>query len=66
MVTKREPDQKRPKRRDPAKQENAFAGTFWESLAEIGNQIPDEALAKLPADGASNLKHYLCGHPKNN
>ena len=33
-------------------------------IAEIMRDVPAEAFASLPTDGASQVDHYLCGHPK--
>jgi predicted DNA-binding antitoxin AbrB/MazE fold protein len=37
---------------------------IWERLAKLGAQIPEEELAKLPTDGASQHDHYLYGSTK--
>lgn len=37
---------------------------IWEEIAEIMSEVPDEEFAKLPRDGASQVDHYLYGHPK--
>jgi Arc/MetJ-type ribon-helix-helix transcriptional regulator len=37
---------------------------IWEIADEIRKSIPEEEWAKLPADGASQLDHYLYGSPK--
>lgn len=37
---------------------------IWEEIAEIMEDVPDEEFAKLPRDGASQVDHYLYGHPK--
>jgi antitoxin component of MazEF toxin-antitoxin module len=37
---------------------------FWERIAARAAQTPPEEVAKLPADGAAQIDHYLYGHPK--
>ncbi len=37
---------------------------IWEYLSELGKQIPEEELARMPVDGAANFDHYLDGSPK--
>jgi hypothetical protein len=32
-------------------------------IAEIMSDVPAEELAKLPRDGASQIDHYIYGHP---
>jgi plasmid stability protein len=39
---------------------------IWEVMLDNFNHIPPEAFAKLPKDGASEIDHYLYGHPKRN
>jgi hypothetical protein len=34
------------------------------SIVELGKQIPEEELAKIPRDFAKNVDHYLYGAPK--
>lgn len=36
----------------------------WERIASMAAALPAEAVAGLPADGASRLDHYLYGAPK--
>jgi hypothetical protein len=38
--------------------------SVWDWIVEVGKEIPPEELAKHPPDGATNLHHYLHGHPK--
>jgi hypothetical protein len=33
-------------------------------IRELWNDMPEEVLAKLPADGASQIDHYVYGLPK--
>jgi predicted DNA-binding antitoxin AbrB/MazE fold protein len=35
-----------------------------EELIALGNALPKEVIAKLPADGASQHDHYIYGTPK--
>jgi antitoxin component of MazEF toxin-antitoxin module len=37
---------------------------IWERLAARAAEAPPEEVAKLPADGAAQIDHYLYGHPK--
>jgi hypothetical protein len=37
---------------------------IWETIVEIGAQIPDKAWATVPDDASINYKHYLYGVPK--
>jgi hypothetical protein len=37
---------------------------IWEVIEEIGAAVPAGEWAKVPADGAQNLDHYLYGHAK--
>jgi hypothetical protein len=37
---------------------------IWEILAQSMKDAPREDLARLPEDGASQIDHYLYGHPK--
>ena len=37
---------------------------IWERIAELAATLPEEAIAGLPTDGASQLDHYLYGAPK--
>jgi hypothetical protein len=36
----------------------------WERIAALAAALPEETIAGLPADGASQLDHYLYGAPK--
>ena len=38
--------------------------SVFEILAATFDDLPDEMLAELPADGAENHDHYLYGWPK--
>ena len=37
---------------------------IWEIILENMKDVPAEEFAKLPTDGATELDHYLYGHPK--
>ena len=37
---------------------------IWEIIADNMKGVPPEDLALLPKDGASQIDHYLYGHPK--
>jgi Arc/MetJ-type ribon-helix-helix transcriptional regulator len=37
---------------------------IWETIVELGRQVPEEEWARIPADFAQNLDHYLYGAPK--
>lgn len=37
---------------------------IWEILADSFRDLPPEDLALLPEDGASQVDHYVYGHPK--
>jgi len=37
---------------------------IWEILADSLKDVPPEDRALLPKDGASQVDHYLYGHPK--
>ncbi len=37
---------------------------IWEVIADSMKDVPAEDLESLPRDGASQLDHYLYGHPK--
>jgi hypothetical protein len=37
---------------------------IWEVIVENMKHVPPEDLALLPRDGASQIDHYLYGHPK--
>ena len=50
-----------------AEESQAAAPTYkpiWEVAADIRKSIPAEEWAKLPADGARQLDHYIYGSPK--
>jgi plasmid stability protein len=37
---------------------------LWRQLVEIGDNLPEEEKARLPADASVNLDHYLYGAPR--
>ena len=37
---------------------------IWDVIADNMKNVPPEDLATLPKDGASQIDHYLYGHPK--
>lgn len=37
-----------------------------EVIGEIWSDLPDEARAQLPVDGAAQVDHYIYGSPKRN
>src|SRR6266849_706077 len=37
---------------------------IWEVIEENMKQVPADDLALLPRDGASQIDHYVYGHPK--
>ena len=44
--------------------ESSTSGDPFAFVDELAQKIPEEELAKLPADGSIQLDHYLYGHPK--
>ena len=37
---------------------------IWEVITDNMKNIPPEDMAALPKDGASQIDHYIYGHPK--
>ncbi|MBL8230397.1 MAG: hypothetical protein JNL98_18045 [Bryobacterales bacterium] len=37
---------------------------IWEVIADNMKDVPDEEFKNIPTDGASQVDHYLYGHPK--
>ncbi|MFN0105704.1 MAG: hypothetical protein ACKV2U_26910 [Bryobacteraceae bacterium] len=37
---------------------------IWEIFVDCMKDVPREAFAALPRDGASQIDHYVYGHPK--
>ena len=44
--------------------ENTSAIPVWQRFQNVAHSIPEEELAALPSDGASEHDHYLYGIPK--
>jgi hypothetical protein len=40
------------------------AGTIWQEIREIVQDVPDEEWERLPRDGSANIDHYLYGAAK--
>ena len=49
-----------------ARRDQGDVRPIWEIIAETMKSVPPEEFAKLPKDGASEIDHYLYGHPKRN
>lgn len=49
-----------------AKEPKRETRPIWEVIAENMKDVPPEDFAALPKDGASEIDHYLYGHPKRN
>jgi hypothetical protein len=47
-------------------EQNRDPRPIWEVMLDNLKDIPPEEFAKLPKDGASEVDHYLYGHPKRN
>lgn len=47
-------------------EQNCDPRPIWEVMLDNVKDIPPEEFAKLPKDGASEVDHYLYGHPKRN
>jgi Arc/MetJ-type ribon-helix-helix transcriptional regulator len=37
---------------------------IWETIVQIGQEVPVEEWARIPSDLARNLDHYMYGSPK--
>lgn len=37
---------------------------IWERIAELAEHLPEDVVAQMPSDAASQLDHYLYGAPK--
>ena len=57
-------DQYSPDRPRPVSTEDQDQRPIWEVIADSMKNVPPEDLALLPKDGASQIDHYLYGHPK--
>jgi hypothetical protein len=49
---------------EPADGRQDGSRPIWEVILENMRDVPPEQFAKLPQDGASEIDHYLYGHPK--
>lgn len=45
-------------------QAQAARTPIWEVITERMKNVPDEVFERLPADGASQVDHYVYGLPK--
>ena len=48
----------------PVKEPEEPHKPIWETFIEASREIPDEELARLPTDGATQHDHYIYGVPK--
>lgn len=48
----------------PSEQKPAGRRPIWEVIQDNMKDVPPEDLAALPKDGASQIDHYVYGHPK--
>jgi hypothetical protein len=53
-------------RSDTSPEPNGDARPIWEVMLDNLKDVPREEFAALPKDGASQVDHYLYGHPKRN
>jgi hypothetical protein len=51
---------------DAPPEPNADTRPIWEVMLDNLKDVPPEEFARLPKDGASQVDHYLYGHPKRN
>jgi hypothetical protein len=51
---------------DSPEEQSSDPRPIWEVMLDNLKDIPPEAFARLPKDGASEIDHYLYGHPKRN
>jgi Arc/MetJ-type ribon-helix-helix transcriptional regulator len=56
--------QERQEVRQPETVKTKSAGPVWQRFQDAAQAIPEEELASLPPDGASEHDHYLYGLPK--
>jgi Arc/MetJ-type ribon-helix-helix transcriptional regulator len=56
--------QERQEVRQPETVKKKSAGPVWQRFQDAARAIPEEELASLPQDGASDHDHYLYGLPK--
>jgi hypothetical protein len=50
----------------PSAEPNGDTRPIWEVMLDNLKDVPPEEFAALPKDGASQVDHYLYGHPKRN
>jgi hypothetical protein len=51
---------------DTSPERNGDTRPIWEVMLDNLKDVPPEEFAALPKDGASEVDHYLYGHPKRN
>jgi len=51
---------------DTPAEPNGDTRPIWEVMLDNLKDVPPEEFASLPRDGASQVDHYLYGHPKRN
>ena len=49
---------------EPADQREDASRPIWEMILDNMSDVSPDEFAKVPKDGASELDHYLYGHPK--
>ncbi len=49
---------------EPVDQTKVETRPIWEMILDNMKDVPPEEFARLPRDGASQVDHYLYGHPK--
>ena len=49
---------------DTPAEPNGDTRPIWEVMLDNLKDVPPEEFASLPRDGASQVDHYLYGHPK--
>jgi hypothetical protein len=49
---------------EPVEQTKLESRPVWEMILDNMRGVPTEEFATLPRDGASEVDHYLYGHPK--
>jgi hypothetical protein len=57
------------RRQQPSKEKTVPQPTpahkpIWEQFEDFTRELPPDAIAQLPTDGAAQLDHYLYGKPK--
>lgn len=51
---------------DGLAEQKADPRPIWDVILDNMQDVPAEEFARLPKDGASEVDHYLYGHPKRN